>query len=118
MFVFKDAIFFEFSFGRRFQHLASILLHLPIKSSYLVKNALPLFKENKALILNSDIFWQQDNFQDIQNLINNFNSKQKCKLLLVSKEQAHGVYNDKGDFIIKAGFIKRCKANQKQYYYT
>ena len=83
-----------------------------------VKNALPLFKDNKALILNSDIFWQQDNFQDIQNLINNFNSKQKCKLLLVSKEQAHGIYNDKGDFIINAGLITRCEENQKIYFYT
>ena len=83
-----------------------------------VKNALPLFKDNEALILNSDIFWQQDNFQDVKNLINNFNSKQKCKLLLVSKEQAHGMHNDKGDFIINAGLIKRSKENQKIYFYA
>ena len=83
-----------------------------------VKNALSLFNDNKALILNSDIFWQKDNFQDIINLINNFSSKQKCKLLLVSKKQAHGMYNNKGDFFINAGLITRFKENQKIYFYT
>ena len=83
-----------------------------------VKNALPLFNNNEALILNSDIFWQQDNFQDISKLINNFSSKQKCKLLLVSKEKAHGMYNNKGDFIINSGLISRYKENQKIYFYT
>jgi len=83
-----------------------------------VKNAISLFNDSKALILNSDIFWLKDNFQDIINLINNFNSKQKCKLLLVSKENAHGMYKNKGDFFINAGLINRFKENQKIYFYT
>ena len=83
-----------------------------------VKNALPLFTNNEVLILNCDIFWKTDNFQDIKTLIHNFSSKQVCKLLLVSKRQAHGIYNDKGDFTIHEGLIKRYKKNQKIYFYS
>ena len=83
-----------------------------------VKNALPLFNNNEALILNSDIFWQQDNFQDIKYLIKSFRKEQICKLLLVSKERAHGVYNDKADFIIIDNLISRYKPNQNKYFYS
>ena len=83
-----------------------------------VKKALPLFKNNKALILNSDIFWQKDNFQDIKNLIINFRIEQKCKLLLVSEKRAHGIYNNKADFIINDGLIKRYKVSQNKYFYS
>ena len=83
-----------------------------------VKNALHLFKNNEALILNSDIFWQQENFQDIKKLIKNFRSEQRCKLLLVSKERAHGVYNDKADFIINDDLISRYKPNHNEYFYS
>tara|TARA_B100000315_G_scaffold173880_1_gene162335 strand:+ start:285 stop:989 length:705 start_codon:yes stop_codon:yes gene_type:complete len=83
-----------------------------------VKNALPFFQNNNVLILNSDIFWKPENFQDIKNLIINFKNEQKCKLLLVTKDQAHGIYNDKGDFIIQEGLIKRYKKNRKKYFYS
>ena len=83
-----------------------------------VKNALHLFKNNEALILNSDIFWRQENFQDIKKLIKNFRSEQRCKLLLVSKERAHGVYSDKADFIINNDLISRYKPNQNRYFYS
>lgn len=83
-----------------------------------VKNALPLFTNNEVLILNSDIFWMPDNFQDIKNLIQNYKTEQRCKLLLVSQEKAHGMYNDKGDFIIYKGLVKRYKRNQKIYFYS
>ena len=69
-------------------------------------------------ILNSDIFWLKDNFQDIDNLINSFRREQKCRLLLVPKEKAHGIFNDKGDFIIHKGLIKKYKENQKKYFYA
>ena len=48
----------------------------------------------------------------------NFRNEQRCKLLLVSKKQAHGIYNIKGDFTIDHGLIKRFKENQKVYFYS
>ena len=83
-----------------------------------VKNALPLFASNEALILNSDIYWSSDNFQEIENSINSFRKEQKCKLLLVPKEKAHGINNNKGDFIISDGLIKRFKGHHEILIYS
>ena len=82
-----------------------------------VKNALPLFASNEALILNSDIYWSSDNFQEIENFIASFRNEQKCKLLLVPKDKAHGI-NNKGDFIISDGAIKRLKKNHEILIYS
>ena len=83
-----------------------------------VKNAIPFFASNEVLILNSDICWSLNNFLDIKNFIKNFRSEQKCKLLLVPKEQAHGININKGDFVIKGGLIERFKENQKILIYS
>ena len=83
-----------------------------------VKNALPLFKSNEVLILNSDIYWNLNNFADIKDSIQNYRSEQKCKLLLVPAEQAHGININKGDFIINDGLIKRFKEKQKILIYS
>ena len=83
-----------------------------------VKNALPLFSSNKVLILNSDIFWSLENFIDINTLISNFKNNQKCRLLLVPKKQAYGIYKNNGDFFIENNFVKRAKKYQKIYYYS
>ena len=83
-----------------------------------VKNALPLFASNEALILNSDIYWSSNNFQEIENFINSFGKEQKCKLLLVPKEKAHGINNNKGDFIIGDGLIKRFKKHHEILIYS
>ena len=83
-----------------------------------VKNAMPFFVSNEVLVLNSDIYWSLNNFLDIKNFIKNFRSEQKCKLLLVPKEQAHGIKINKGDFIINGGLIKRFKEKQKILIYS
>jgi len=82
-----------------------------------VKNALPLFASNEALILNSDIYWSSNNFQEIKNFITSFRNEQKCKLLLVPKDKAHGI-NNKGDFIISDGVIKRFKKHHDILIYS
>ena len=83
-----------------------------------VKNAKSLFTSNKVLILNSDIYWSSNNFRDIKNFISNFRSEQKCKLLLVRKEQAYGINSSRGDFIINNGLIERFKENQRILIYS
>ena len=83
-----------------------------------VKNAIPLFTNNEVLIMNSDIFWISENLKDIKNFINNYKYEQICKLLLVPKKLAHGIYNNRGDFFIKNNLIYRFKKSQKIYYYS
>ena len=75
-----------------------------------VKNALPLFASNEALILNCDIYWSSNNFQEIENSINSFRKEQKCKLLLVPKEKAHGINGE--------GLIKRFKKHHEILIYS
>jgi len=83
-----------------------------------VKKALPLFTNNKVLILNSDVYWKLNNFKEIINFVNSYKNEQKCKLLLVSKLNAYGMYKDEGDFIINDGLINRYKQNDNIYFYT
>jgi len=83
-----------------------------------VKNALPFFSCNNALILNCDIFWQKDNLNDIKNLINSFETSQKCKLLLVPQEKAYGINKSRADFFVNNSLLKRYKVDQKNYFYT
>jgi NDP-sugar pyrophosphorylase family protein len=83
-----------------------------------VKKALSFFKYDTALILNSDIFWKNENIDDLKNFINNYKSEQKCKLLLVPKEKAHGIHSDSGDFSIVNGFLERYKKNQNVLFYS
>ena len=83
-----------------------------------VKNAIPFFKKDKILVLNSDIYWNENNIEDILSLMKKFDEKQKCRMLLISKDKAHGIYNNYGDFIIKNGLIKRYEINCKIFFFA
>ena len=84
-----------------------------------VKNAIKFFDEDNILVTNSDIFWKKENKTDVINLINNFNSKDGCRLLLVEKEKSHGFINKMGDFSFnKNNNIKRWKGGDKILYFT
>ena len=66
-----------------------------------VKNAMKFFDDKNIIVTNSDIYWKKENEIDVTNLINNFNSKEECRLLLVEKEKAYGLINQVGDFSLK-----------------
>ena len=83
-----------------------------------VKNAMSLFKDENILITNIDIFWTKENEKDINNFISNFNSKNECRILLVEKEKAHGIYKTVGDFNICNGLVQRYKSNNKILFYS
>ena len=83
-----------------------------------VKNALPLFNNNKVLITNSDIFWKKENLKDIMKFINNEKSYELCKLLLVSEEKAHGLSKKNGDFFLENKSVKRWNSTKKKFYYS
>ena len=83
-----------------------------------VKNAIKLFDDDNILITNSDIFWKKENEIDVNSLINNFNSKDECRLLLVEKEKAFGLVNKIGDFSLKNNYVKRWKTGDRILYYS
>ena len=83
-----------------------------------VKNAIKLFDNKNIIVTNSDIFWKKENEVDVINLINNFNSKEECKLLLVEKEKAYGLINELGDFSLKNNHVKRWETGDIILYYS
>jgi len=83
-----------------------------------VKNAISLFDDKNIMVINSDIFLKPDNAKDVVNLINDFDIKDECRLLLVEKEIAHGIVNNVGDFSLKNEKITRWKTNDKILYYS
>ena len=83
-----------------------------------VKNAMKLFDDEDVVVTNCDIYWKKDNEKDVINFINSYNSKDECRLLLVKKEQAFGLINNKGDFSIKNNIVKRWKEDEEIFYYS
>ena len=83
-----------------------------------IKNAISNFKNSNILVTNADIFWQNENFNDVKNLINNFSSTDSCKLLLVEKKYAFGLQKNIGDFVISNNKVKRYMDGDKVVYYS
>ena len=83
-----------------------------------VKNAMKLFDDANILVTNSDVFWKKENEADVVNLINNFNSKEECRILLVEKGKAYGLINKVGDFSLNNNLVKRWKAGDRALYYS
>ena len=110
-----------------FEFIQEISINYDIKISYEknildtaggVKNAMRLFDDDNIIVTNSDIFWKKENEIDVINLINNFNSKEECRLLLVDKEKAHGLINKVGDFSLNNNYVKRWEEGKKILYYS
>ncbi len=83
-----------------------------------VKNAMRFFDDENILVTNSDVFWKKENEKDVVNLINNFYSKEECRLLLVEKEKASGLINKVGDFSLDNNIVKRWKTGDRVLYYS
>ncbi len=83
-----------------------------------LKKAKKNFTNDNVLVINSDIFLKKENFKDIGNLISNYRSSQKCRLLLVPKKKAFGINKKKGDFIKIKNLLKRYKDQKKIFYYS
>ena len=83
-----------------------------------VKNAIPLFDDKNIVVINSDIFWKQENEKDVIQLVSNFKLQDQCRLLLVEKKKAHGIGNKSGDFSLQNNIVKRWKNNDKILYYS
>ena len=83
-----------------------------------VKNAIPYFKNNNILIINSDIFWRQENIKDAQLLINNYLNRGFPSLLLAEKAKSFGIFKSQGDFIFNKNKILRFSKGQDIFYYS
>lgn len=83
-----------------------------------IKNAISNFKNKSILVTNADIFWQNSNFNDVKNLINNFSSQDLCKLLLVEKKYAFGLKKNTGDFTMSNGKVRRYVDGDQIIYYS
>ncbi len=77
-----------------------------------------LFDDENIIVTNGDVFWKKENETDVVNLINNFISKEECRLLLVEKEKAYGLINKVGDFSLNNNLVKRWKVGDRVLYYS
>ena len=83
-----------------------------------VKNAIPFFSNENIVVLNSDIYWQNDNLQDVKLLIESYSNNTKIHLLLSKKNTSFGLKKDLGDFTIKDGKIFRFIKGDEVLYYS
>ena len=83
-----------------------------------VKNAIPFFKNKNLLITNSDVFWLNKNIQDAKKLIENYFINRKPHMLLINKNNAIGLNNKEGDFILNDNKILRFKKGDKIFFYS
>ena len=72
-----------------------------------VKNAIPYFKNDDLLIVNSDIFWREENIKDAKLLIKNYLNKKIPYLLLAEKKRSFGIFKSQGDFVLQKNKIVR-----------
>ncbi len=83
-----------------------------------VKNVFNYSKNKKILVSNSDIYWHDENKNEIINFVKNINKIKNCKLLLVQDKNFFGLKRKNGDFKIKHNQIYNWKKNDELYFYS
>ncbi len=70
-----------------------------------IKNVFNYTKSKKICVVNSDIFWKNENKSDIINFIKDINIVNYCKILLSKENNFFGLKKNTGDFNIKNGIV-------------
>ena len=83
-----------------------------------VKNAIPFFKNNNILIINSDIYWRDENLKDAQSLIDSYGNNSIPHILLVNKKNAFGLSKKNGDFVLRKNKVLRFREGDEIIYYS
>ncbi len=83
-----------------------------------VKNIFNYTKNKNICVVNSDIFWKEDNKSDIVNFLKDFNDNTYCKILLSKKSNFYGLQTNKGDFSIKGKIISNWTDGNEVIYYS
>tara|TARA_B100001540_G_C15751304_1_gene617150 strand:- start:240 stop:944 length:705 start_codon:yes stop_codon:yes gene_type:complete len=116
---YKSELINKFIKNRKFNSKISLVYEEEIlDTAGGVKNAKKYFKDDDILITNSDIFWKKENIPCVKKFLINAKKTQLCKLLLVSKEDAFGIYKKEGDFCLNTNLITRWRHGKKIIYYA
>ena len=83
-----------------------------------IKNIFNYTKNKKMCVVNSDIFWTNDNKQDVVNFLKNSNDATYCKILLSKKNNFYGLKKNNGDFNIRNGFISKWTEGDEVIFYS
>ena len=83
-----------------------------------IKNIIPHINSNNLLVVNSDVFWTENNVNDAKLLINNFDIHNNSTLLLSNKENSYGLDKINGDFILKDNKIIRYLKGEEIIFYS
>jgi len=83
-----------------------------------IKNSIKYFNNENLVVTNSDIFWDENNKQDVMDFIQDIDNIEACSILLLQKINAIGENKDKGDFILEQSLIKRWIDNNPILYYS
>ena len=109
------------------KHIHKVLYDKPIKLIYEpkilgtgggVKNIFNYAKNKNICVVNSDIFWKQENKIDIINFIQDLHDVTYCKVLLSKKNNFYGLNKLKGDFCLKNNIVTNWIDGDEVIYYS
>ncbi len=83
-----------------------------------VKNIFNYTNNKKICVVNSDIFWQNENKEDITKFAKNFHDICECKLLLSKNNNFYGLKKINGDFIIDNQLVKKWNKGDEIIFYS
>ena len=83
-----------------------------------VKNIFNYTKRKKICVVNSDIFWTNQNKSHIENFLSNYQNVSHCKILLCKDINFLGLKKEKGDFNLKTNVVTNWKSQNEKLYYS
>tara|TARA_B100002051_G_C16520350_1_gene527386 strand:- start:2 stop:703 length:702 start_codon:yes stop_codon:yes gene_type:complete len=83
-----------------------------------VKNAIPYFDNSNILLINSDVFWTDENINDAKTLVDDYFNFNLPHLLLVEKRNAIGLDRNTGDFCLNKKIVEKYKQGDQIIYYS
>ena len=83
-----------------------------------VKNIFNYTNKDRLVVVNSDIFWQDENKQCILNFLKNLENINYCKILLSEEKNFYGLKKVKGDFNLQKNYISHWTEQDEVIFYS
>ena len=83
-----------------------------------IKNALSLLEDKKFLVTNADIFWNNNNINDVIEFVKSIDNVENNMLLLSKIDKIKGINKKFGDFSLKNNLLTRWKQNDPILFYS
>lgn len=83
-----------------------------------VKNIFNYTNKDRLVVVNSDIFWQDENKQCILNFLKNLENIKYCKILLSEEKNFYGLKKVKGDFNLQNNYISHWTEEDEVIFYS